>query len=66
MNERIKKLAEQAGCGIDGMGYGEGNIEGLAELIVRECGVVADRWVDDEDNGHNLVSDRLRQHFGVK
>ena len=38
----------------------------FAELIVRECAVVADRWVDDEDNGHNLVSDKLRQHFGVE
>ena len=66
MNERIKKLAEQAGCGIDGMGYGEGNIEGLAELIVQECGIVADKWVDDEDNGKNLVSEKLKQHFGVK
>ncbi len=37
MNERIQKLAEQAGCTIDGMGYGEGNVEKFAELIVREC-----------------------------
>lgn len=37
MNERIKELAEQAGCTIDGMGYGEGNVEKFAELIVREC-----------------------------
>ena len=37
MNERIKELAKEAGCSIDGMGYGEGNIEGLAELIVKEC-----------------------------
>lgn len=37
----------------------------FAELIVRECARVADQWVDDEDNGRNLVSDKLRQHFGV-
>jgi hypothetical protein len=37
MNERIRKLAEQAGCTIDGMGYGEGNVEKFAELIVQEC-----------------------------
>ena len=37
MNERIKELAEQAGCSIDGMGYGEGNVEKFAELIVKEC-----------------------------
>lgn len=40
MNERIKELAEQAGCSIDGMGYGEGNVEKFAELIVRECASV--------------------------
>ena len=37
MNERIRELAEQANCSIDGMGYGEGNMEKFAELIVREC-----------------------------
>lgn len=40
--------------------------EKFAELIVKDCARVADRWVEDEDNGHNLVSERLRQHFGVK
>jgi len=40
--------------------------EKFAELIVQECARVADQWVDDEDNGHNLVSERLRQHFGVE
>ena len=39
--------------------------EKFAELIVRECAKVADQWVNDEDNGTNLVSKRLRQHFGV-
>lgn len=38
----------------------------FAELIVQECARVADHWVNDEDNGHNLVSERLRQHFGVE
>ena len=37
MNERIKELAEQADCTIDKLGYGEGNLEKFAELIVREC-----------------------------
>lgn len=37
MNKRIKELAKQAGCTIDGMGYGEGNVEKFAELIIREC-----------------------------
>ena len=37
MNKRIQELAEEANCNIDGMGYGEGNLEKFAELIVKEC-----------------------------
>jgi hypothetical protein len=37
MNDTLIKLAEQADVTIDGMGYGEGNIEKLAQLIVDEC-----------------------------
>lgn len=74
MNERIKDLAEQAGFSFKyktapdelNPGHKLQDLEKLAELIVRECARVADRWVEDEDNGHNLVSERLRQHFGVK
>ena len=62
MNERIRQLAEQANFA----NKDEESIEYFAELIVRECAQVADQWVNDEDNGHNLVSERLRQHFGVE
>jgi len=37
VNERIKLLAKEANCSIDGMGYGEGNLEKFAELIIQEC-----------------------------
>ena len=39
MNKQLRELIKQHGINItvDGLGYGEGNIEGLAELIVREC-----------------------------
>lgn len=74
MNERIKKLAEQAGCGIDGMGYGEGNIEGLAELIVQECVKVCHsrhhtwRWDNeaDSESGPRDCARSIQEHFGVK
>ena len=69
MNPRIKNLAEQAGCSIDGMGYGEGNVEKFAELIVRECMNVA-RQQRDPGNLNYKPSERfvedLRQHFGVE
>jgi hypothetical protein len=71
MNERIKELAEQASHqSPDGypvtIPYSKVFAKKFAELIVKDCARVADRWVEDEDNGHNLVSERLRQHFGVK
>ena len=66
MNERIQKLAEQAGCSIDGMGYGEGNVEKFAELIVRECADVADcTGMAFPVNGW-VVGDKIRKHFGVE
>ncbi len=67
MNERIKELAEQAGCSIDGMGYGEGNVEKFAELIVREFrGVVSDvyRKTPLELCGPLLtVDEEIMKHF---
>lgn len=40
MNNIIRQLAEQAGVSIDGMGFGEGDVEGFAKLIVKECSKV--------------------------
>lgn len=55
--KRLKELAEQHDINItiDGLGYGEGNIEGLVELIVRECATLA----YDGPNG-------ILDHFGVE
>ena len=71
MNERIRELADKIWADEY---WTKPNTDKLlpaqlnrfAELIVKECGIVADQWVNDEDNGHNLVSERLRQHFGVE
>lgn len=62
MNERIKELIKQHGINItiDGLGYGEGNVEGLAELLVRECANVA---VEAESTG---VARVIMIHFGVE
>lgn len=60
INERIKELAEQACIKIDGFGYGEGNIEKFAELIVKECvDVLGDYGVD-------YVEQTLNEHFGIE
>ena len=73
MNERIKLLAEQAGCTIDGMGYGEGNVEKFAELIVRECigcceQVISDPVPESVDtwlNGGSQCIQEIKEHFGL-
>ena len=64
MNERIQKLAEEANCNIDGMGYGEGNLEKFAELIVRECASVELYWLSEQDR--KAVVEKIKQHFGVE
>lgn len=69
MNERIKQLAEQANCSIDGMGYGEGNLEKFAELIVKECvKVVDDTMTENQEMNIGLVmaSAAIVSHFGVE
>ena len=74
MNERIKELAQQAGCSIDGMGYGEGNVEKFAELIVQECigcceQVISDPVPESVDtwlNGGEQCIQEIKQHFGVE
>lgn len=69
MNERIKEIALNTNDACEHLGcsdIGEEWIEKFAELIVQECGIVADKWVDDEDNGKNLVSEKLKQYFGVE
>ena len=61
MNERIRELAKQNDLDItiDGMGYGEGDIEGLIKLIVKECAECA--AVDSESIGN-----RIKDEFGVE
>ena len=70
MNERIRKLAEQAGLRftqlmsnpmvpvVDGK---ETDLEKFAELIVRECA----KLVDDHDPT-GIIEGIVLQHFGVE
>lgn len=63
MNDRIRELARQAGF------YANPDVEKFekfAELIVQECSRIADDWVNNEDNGKNYPSDKIKQHFGVE
>jgi len=63
--ELLRKLQLQAG----GSHYPDINPqiqEKFAELIVGECSRIADDWVNNEDNGENYPSDKIKQHFGVE
>ena len=66
VNEQVRRLAEQAGCTIDRLGYGEGNLEKFAELIVRECaGIACEHMELNEGTDYNIGS-KIKQHFGVE
>jgi hypothetical protein len=70
MNERIQKLAEQAGIqlpnnlveGVNGPGVisPKDKLEKFAELIVRECANVA------ADHDALDIYEQIREHFGVE
>ena len=73
MNERIKELAEHCDFYVGNEHYDKSHeeqqrlfMEKFAELIVRECSRIADGWVNNEDNGKNYPSDKIKQHFGVE
>ena len=66
MNQLIEKfIAESTICQghpqIDGSYFDK---EKFAELIVCECATIANKWVDDIDNGQNYPSEIIKQHFG--
>jgi len=75
MNERIRELAEQAGCDIlfnddgsgiakeDGIFFDVESFEKFAELIVRECISVYER---DPSVYHEVNIANILEHFGVE
>ena len=64
MNDRIKELIKQHGINItiDGLGYGEGNVERLAELIIKETLQVARAGIEFGDG----MEDAVYKYFGVE
>ena len=66
MNERIQKLAKQAGLeGSNGhYEYDWFDPDKFAELIVRECiGIVKQRWINPDED---VIAEEIKQHFGVE
>ena len=69
MNERIDKLAEQAGMGHERWNTTvqfESFLEKLAELIVRECAELNFRELGLSGSDSFDVSRMIKQHFGVE
>jgi hypothetical protein len=65
MNKKIRKLVDEAGIAI-GNNKAEGSridlLNKFAELIIRECAVVADKTVIGSDK----VGVAIKDHFGIK
>ena len=68
MNERIRELAREAAGGLlsyDAEGefrLSEKEVEKFAELIVRECAKVGERYAD----GNYEVFNQILEHFGLE
>jgi hypothetical protein len=60
-NGRVKELLKQAECVVEGDGYGDGNIELLIRLVVKECVNISDEVSMDDTIGYALL-----EHFGVE
>jgi hypothetical protein len=63
MNNRLKEIAKQASCTIDGMGYGEGDVEQLAKLIIQEC---ISACATDQLGKTASAEDLIKKHFGME
>lgn len=72
MNERLKQLAEEAFFDESTNGprqkmymFGELKMQKFAELIVQECSLIADDWVNNYNDGKNYPSDRIKKYFSL-
>ena len=69
MNDRIKELALRANMEYDiflpdaWTGESE-DLEKFAELLIKECGIIADKYKDE--HLFTFPSEEMKQHFGVE
>ena len=73
MNERIEKLAAQAGAsrraGVGGLVFRDSELEKFARLIVRECAQVCLSQRDPANLNYKpseRFAEAVKQHFGVE
>jgi hypothetical protein len=68
MNEQIKLLAEQAGSthkqNLGVYQFFTDELKKFAELIVRECAMIADMYADELLSTN--PSEHIKRHFGVE
>jgi len=60
---RVKELISKVGTDVSGKWVGIGNVEMFAELLIRECADVADKYVVDGDWD---IAEIIKRHFGVE
>jgi len=63
MNERIKKLFEQAGTDVSGKWMSVDNAEKFAELIIREC-IQAVKNVGGYNEEYHMNA--IKKYFGIE
>ena len=76
MNERIEKLAEQAGIEFTYdptetpmrafVECWEDEMAKFAELIIQECAGKVDNILREKKDGGGTMGDEIREHFGVE
>ena len=66
MNQKIRDLAFQAGAGEwgDSVVPAMMDIEKFAELLIKECGIIADEYKDE--HLFWFLSEEMKRHFGVE
>jgi hypothetical protein len=67
MNERIKQLADEAGLQSFYVDYSPWQVEfeKFAELIVKECAIIANR-ADNTETEIRCMYDVITEYFGVE
>lgn len=69
MNDRIRELAEQANLSIATSSLWQYQVREFAELIVRECAVIADQERPNSVGCGYITKTKgmlIKEHFGVK
>ena len=74
VNEQIERLAKESGCTIDRLGFGEGNLEKFAKLMVKKFDdiLILEQLdcIGNMDKKSVLLLDKIRErtktYFGVE